>query len=232
MQLASRLTEYKDNKAVLLLALPRGGVVIGFEVARYLKIPMDVLIVRKIGLPVDSELAVAAVSETGAVALNDFVISTYGVTKKYITDEILSQQKEIKKRIDLYRNGRALPELEDKIILLTDDGVATGATIKATITALKKEKLKRLIIALPVAPPQVAEEIGRMVDELICIETPSDFMSVGSYYRNFSQVTDEEVMGLLKEQTGGSMSGKQECTMPVHDVTIGNIIPRRSGERR
>jgi|SRR5208283_1335288 len=203
-QLASRLNEYKDKKAVLLLALPRGGVVVGFEIARYLKIPMDVLIVRKIGLPIDSELAVAAVSETGTVALNDSIISAYGVTKKYITDEILSQQKEIKERIDVYRNGRALPELEDKIIILTDDGVATGATIKATITALRKEKLKRLIVALPVAPPPVAEEIGRMADELICIETPSDFMSVGSYYRNFGQVTDEEVMGLLKEQTGGS----------------------------
>src|SRR5271157_2898373 len=99
-QLASRLHEYKDEKGVLLLALPRGGVVIGFEIARYLNVPMDVLIVRKIGLPIDSELAVGAVSETGTVVLNDSIISAHGVTKKYITDAILRQQKEIKKRID------------------------------------------------------------------------------------------------------------------------------------
>lgn len=197
-QLALRLKKYKDQKGVLVLALPRGGVVTGYEIARYLNAPLDVVIVRKIGFPGQPELGIGAVSETGTVVLNEFIISTYGVQKDYIEREISRQKEEISRRVKLYRKGKGLPDLEGKTIILVDDGVATGATMKAAITTMREEKLSKLIVALPVAPPSVADEIQQMVDEFICIETPFDFMAVGAHYRDFTQVSDEEVIELLQ----------------------------------
>jgi putative phosphoribosyl transferase len=197
-QLASRLEEYKGQAGVLVLALPRGGVATGFEIAHYLKAPLDIVIVRKIGFPGQPELAIGAVSETGTVVLNESIISTYGVSKDYIEREISQQKKEISRRAELYRKGKRLPSLEGKTIILVDDGVATGATMKAAITTLKQERLKKLIVALPVAPAGTADEINHMADTFICIETPFDFMAVGAYYDDFTQVSDDEVIDLLK----------------------------------
>ena len=201
LQLAEKLKHYKSCKGVLVLALPRGGAVTGFEIARAIGAPLDVLIVRKIGFPDQLELAIGAVSETGAVVLNQRIISDGGVTKKYIEDEIAAQKKEIDRRIRLYRGGRRLgfEEVEGKTIILVDDGVATGATMKAAIATLKEEKIKRLIVAVPVSPLETADELRAMADEFVCLYTPSDFMAVGNYYRDFTQVTDEEVAEILKE---------------------------------
>jgi putative phosphoribosyl transferase len=198
VQLASRLKEYKGQPGVLALALPRGGVATGYEIAHYLKVPLDIVIVRKIGFPGQPELAIGAVSETGTVVLNESIISTYGVPKDYIEREISQQKKEISRRVELYRKGKRLPSLEGKTVILVDDGVATGATMKAAITTLREEKLKKLIVALPVAPAGMADEIGQMADTFICIETPFDFMAVGAYYHDFTQVSDEEVVDLLE----------------------------------
>src|SRR3989337_3394965 len=198
MQLASRLKEYEDKKGVLVLALPRGGVVTGYEVASYLKCPLDVVIVRKIGFPGQPELAIGAVSETGTVVLNDYIISGYGVSKEYIESEVSRQKEEIARRVKLYRKGKWLSGLEGKTVILVDDGIATGATMKVAIATLREEKLNKLVVALPVAPFSVAEEIEKMVDEFICIETPLDFMAVGSYYYDFTQVSDKEVVELLR----------------------------------
>lgn len=200
IQLTSMLKKYKDQEGVLVLALPRGGVVTGYEIARYLNVPLDIVIVRKIGFPGQPELGIGAVSETGTVVLNQFIISTYGVSKDYIEHEISRQKEEISRRVKLYRKGKGLPDLEGKTIILVDDGVATGATIKAAITTLRKEKLTKLTVALPVAPPATADELKQMVDEFICIETPVDFMAVGAHYRDFTQVSDEEVVELLQKQ--------------------------------
>ncbi len=200
IQLTSMLKKYKDQEGVLVLALPRGGVVTGYEIARYLNVPLDIVIVRKIGFPGQTELGIGAVSETGTVVLNQFIISTYGVSKDYIEHEISRQKEEISRRVKLYRKGKGLPDLEGKTIILVDDGVATGATIKAAITTLRKEKLTKLTVALPVAPPAMADELKQMVDEFICIETPVDFMAVGAHYRDFTQVSDEEVVELLQKQ--------------------------------
>ncbi len=197
VQLTSRLKGYKDQVGVLVLALPRGGVATGYEVARYLNVPLDIVIVRKIGFPGQPELAIGAVSETGTVVLNESIISMYGVPKDYIDREISRQKEEISRRVKLYRKGKRLPSLEGKTIILVDDGVATGATIKAAITTLREEKLKKLIVALPVAPPGIADELKQVVDSFICIETPIDFMAVGAYYHDFTQVSDEEVIKLL-----------------------------------
>lgn len=198
VQLASRLKEYKDRTGVLALALPRGGVATGYEIAHYLNVPLDIVIVRKIGFPGQPELGIGAVSETGTVVLNESIISTYGVPKDYIEREISKQKKEISRRVELYRKGKRLPSLEGKTIILVDDGVATGATMKAAITTLREEKLKKLIVALPVAPAGMADEIEQMADTFICIETPFDFMAVGAYYHDFTQVSDEEVVDLLE----------------------------------
>ncbi|MDP2755782.1 MAG: phosphoribosyltransferase [Nitrospirota bacterium] len=201
LQLASILTEYKDREDVLVLALPRGGVVIGYEVAKALNCLLDIIIIRKIGFPGQTELAIGAVSETGAVVLNEDIISTYTVSKEYIEEEISRQKKEISRRITLYRSGKGIPPLDGKIIILVDDGVATGATIKAAISTLKKEKIVRLVAALPVSSKDAEEEIKKTVDEWVCPETPVDFAAVGNYYQDFTQVSDEEVVELLKQKT-------------------------------
>jgi len=201
IQLASRLTKYKDREDVLVLALPRGGVVIGYEVAKALNCLLDIIIIRKIGFPGQTELAIGAVSETGAVVLNEDIISTYTVSKEYIEEEISRQKKEISRRITLYRSGKGIPPLDGKIIILVDDGVATGATIKAAISTLKKEKIVRLVAALPVSSKDAEEEIKKTVDEWVCPETPVDFAAVGNYYQDFTQVSDEEVVELLKQKT-------------------------------
>jgi len=198
VQLASKLKDYKNQKDILVLALPRGGVVTGYEIARLLNAPLDVVIVRKIGFPGQLEFGIGAISETGTVVLNELTISTYGVPKDYIEHEISRQKEEISRRVKLYRKGGKLPDLEGKTVILTDDGVATGGTMKAAIATLKQEKLNKLIVALPVAPSTVADELKQMVDEFICIETPFDFMAVGSYYYDFTQVSDEEVVELLQ----------------------------------
>ena len=198
VQLISRLKEYKDQQGVIVLALPRGGVATGYEIARSLNMPLDIVIVRKIGFPGQPELGIGAVSETGTVVLNTSIISTYGVPKEYIEREVSRQKEEISRRVKLYRKGKRLPSLEGKTVILVDDGVATGATIKSAITTLKEENLKKLIVALPVAPPGVVKELEQMVDLFICIETPFDFMAVGSYYHDFTQVSDEEVINLLE----------------------------------
>ncbi len=201
MQLAAKLNRFKGLKGVLVLALPRGGAVTGFEIARVIGAPLDVLIVRKIGFPGQAELAIGAISETGTVVLNQNIIDEGGVSKEYIEDEISVQKKEIDRRIRLYRAGRRLEfeKVKGKTIILVDDGIATGATMKAAIATLKEEKIAKLIVAVPVSPSGTADEIGAMADEFVCLDVPEHFIAVGNYYRNFMQVTDQEVAEILRE---------------------------------
>jgi len=200
LKLASKLMHYKDRADVIVLALPRGGVVTGYEISKELNCPLDIIIIRKIGFPGQPELAIGAVSETGAVILNEDMVSSYRIPENYIDSEIKKQEEEISRRKILYRGGKGIPELDGKVIILVDDGVATGATMKAAIAALKTEKIKHLVVAVPVASPDSAENIKAMVDEWVCLDTPYYFTSVGSFYRDFSQVSDDEVVELLKEK--------------------------------
>jgi putative phosphoribosyl transferase len=199
IQLALRLKEYGGRENVLVLALPRGGVVTGSEIAGSLHVPLDIIIVRKIGFPGQPEFGVGAVSETGTVVLNESIISSYGVPQNYIDLEISRQKEEIARRVEVYRKGKKIPEIEGREIILVDDGAATGGTLKAAISTLKEENPARLIVAIPVAPDVVAWEIEKTVDAFICIETPVDFTAVGSYYEDFIQVPDEEVVKLLQK---------------------------------
>ncbi len=197
-RLAEKLLHYRNNAEALVLALPRGGVVTGFEIARSLNLTLDVLIVRKIGVPWQPELAAGAVSETGTLVLNEHIVSTLRLSDDFIKKEVARQKEEIARRVLLYRQGKKISNLDSKIIILVDDGVATGATIKAAIATLNKDKIKRLVAALPVAPPDTAKELRKMVDEFICLLTPEDFMAVGGYYQDFAQVPDDEVVKLLR----------------------------------
>jgi predicted phosphoribosyltransferase len=203
LQLAGKLGAFAGQENVLVLALPRGGVVTGVEVARRLKASLDVLIVRKIGHPWQPELAAGAVSETGTVVYNEDVVSSLGVTKEYLRAEVARQKEEIARRIQLYRGGQKIAKLTGKTVILVDDGVATGATMKAAIETLKKEKIEKLIVAVPVAPPSTAAELRSMVDIFVCLEIPEDFMAVGSYFGDFTQVTDLDVVKLLEDFRAG-----------------------------
>ncbi len=202
-RLAAALSHYKGRKDLIVLGLPRGGVVVGYEIAQRLECPLDVLIIRKLGFPGQPELAIGAISETGTIVLNEEIIATYDVSEEYIKDEISRQTEEIARRKSLYRGGKALRPLNEKVVLLVDDGVATGATMKAAVSTLKGDATARLIVALPVASRPAEEEIKKMVNEWICLEVPEYFVAVGSFYQNFTQVPDEEVIELLKS---GSLS--------------------------
>ncbi len=205
-RLASMLMRYRDMEDTLVLALPRGGVVVGQEIAKALHCPLDIIIIRKIGSPMEPELAIGAISETGAVVLNQDIISAYRVPDPYIQKEIERQKEEIARRITLYRHGKGIIPVQGKTIILVDDGIATGATIKAAILTLKKENISRLVAAIPVSSMSAEQEIKNMVDEWVCLKTPWDFRAVGAYYEDFTQVTDEEVAELLKQ---GAPPGKE-----------------------
>ncbi len=197
-RLASRLAGYRDREDALVLALPRGGVVTGHEVARILNCPLDVLIVRKLSFPGQAELAIGAVSETGAVWLNKDIIGSYGISGEYIQGEISREMKEIERRVAVYREGKVIASLGGRTIILVDDGVATGATMKAAISTLRKCNIAHLVAAFPVASVEAREDIRKMADYLVCLSAPFDFIAVGNYYQDFRQVSDEEVLSLLK----------------------------------
>lgn len=196
--LAKPLASYKDKENVVVLGLPRGGAVVGYEVARALNSVFDVLIVRKIGMPGQPELGIGAVAETGAVYLNEEMLRMYRVPRSHVDEEIERQEREIERRVTLYRDGKRLNDLSDREVIVVDDGVATGATMKATLAALKHGGTGKLIVGLPVAPPDTARELSRLVDDFHCLETPVNLMAVGFHYRDFTQVTDQEVVELLR----------------------------------
>lgn len=198
IQLAERLSHFRGRENIIVLALPRGGVVVGAEVARALACPLDIIIIRKLGFPGQPELAIGAVPETGSVVLNENIIALGGVSEGYIKKEISREQEEIARRKALYRGGRDIPQTSGKTVIITDDGVATGATLKAAISALKEEKPARLVAALPVSSEEAESAISPMVDDWVCLHTPEEFLSIGSYYKDFTQVNDEEVVEILR----------------------------------
>jgi putative phosphoribosyl transferase len=198
-RLAARLYQYKNKLDVTVWALPRGGVVIGYEIARTLNAPLDVLIVRKLGFPGQPELAMGALAETGTVVLNDDIVAAGRVSDDFMRREIEYQKEEIVRRVSLYRSGKGLPGLDHTTAILVDDGAATGATIKTAIAALKDKKAAKLVVALPVGPPETIRALRQMVGDVICLETPSAFMAVGAHYFDFTQVSDDEVISLLRK---------------------------------
>ncbi|OHE54935.1 MAG: phosphoribosyltransferase [Thaumarchaeota archaeon RBG_16_49_8] len=196
-KLADKLSQYR-SKDVVVLAIPRGGVVVGFEVAGDLGAPLSVIIPRKIGAPGNPELAIGAVTEEGDTYIDPNIVKSLGVTQSYI-DEVKQQEvEEIKRRMKTYLGDRQRPELKGKTVILVDDGIATGATMKAAIRTLRRHGPAEVIVAVPVAPPETVERLKELADSVVCLETPSFFYAIGQFYREFDQVGDAEVIRLLR----------------------------------
>lgn len=196
--LAEKLKDYKGKDAIIL-AIPRGGVVVGYQIAKEINARLDVIVPRKLGAPGNPELAIGAIAEDGSIYLVDEVISQYGIDESYLRDEAEAQLKEIKRRVGVYRGGKDLPKLEGRIVILVDDGLATGATMKAAVSMVSKMNPLELIVAVPVAPPDTVKDISEMVNKVVCLSTPTFFFAIGQFYQDFEQVSDEEVLSLLRE---------------------------------
>jgi putative phosphoribosyl transferase len=196
-RLAQRLLAYRET--ALVLGLPRGGLVVAAEIARALEAPLDVLIARKLGAPGNPELAIGAIAEGGEPCWNEEAIELTGASPAYRTRAVERGLAEITRARAIFRGGKDLPVPSQGTILLVDDGVATGATFFAAVEALRRRFTGRLMAAIPVAPPDTAEELGRRVDDLVVLLTPASLDAVGGCYVDFKQVSDEEVQALLGE---------------------------------
>ena len=196
-RLAKALIEHEAKPQTLILALPRGGVVVGYEVAATLALPLDIICPRKIGAPFNPELAIGAVTETGESILSDDLIRTLGVSETYIQDAMRQEKKEALRRLTFYRQKRPPRQLKGQTVILVDDGLATGSTMRAAIKTCRAEGVHRLILAVPVAPPDTLNRIKQEVDQVICLSTPSSFQAVGQFYSHFDQTSDDEVIALL-----------------------------------
>lgn len=196
-QLVSCLEKYRNQPDTVVIGLPRGGVVTAYEVANDLGLPLDVIFPRKVGAPYSHELALGAVTETGEGAFNEGLIAQLGVSQQYLQREIEKEKQVAQKRLEVYRKICPKISLKGKTVILIDDGLATGATMKAAIKSVKAEGVKFLVVAVPVSPPDTFYEIRGMADEAIAIETPSFFQAVGQFYEDFTPTEDEDVINLL-----------------------------------
>jgi putative phosphoribosyl transferase len=203
-RLASELMAYANHPDVIVLALPRGGVPVAYEVARALNAPMDVFLVRKLGVPGYEELAMGAVASGGVRVLNDQVVSGLRIPE-YVIDAVAAwEQNELARREQLYRGDRPPPDVRGRTVILVDDGLATGATMHAAIKALRELQPARIVVAVPTASPETCNELRAEVDDVICAITPEPFYAVGLWYEDFSQTTDEEVRELLARRMAAS----------------------------
>jgi predicted phosphoribosyltransferase len=195
------LAPYSKKSNLITLALPRGGVPVAYEIAKAIHSPLDIFIVRKLGVPGHEELALGALASGGAVIYNQELINQLNIEKNAIEPILQIEKQELSRRESVYRGNKAFPELLGKTVLLVDDGIATGASIKAAIKGLRLYKPKCIIVAVPVAPLSICKEIEDLADIFICPLKPIDFYAVGLWYQEFSQTTDEEVISLLKSET-------------------------------
>ena len=197
-KLAAKLTRYADREDVLVLALPRGGVPVAYEVAKELKAPLDVFLVRKLGVPGHEELAMGAIASGGVRVINEELIDYLGIPDEVIDAIAAVEQRELERRAVAYRDDRPPPEVKDRIVILIDDGLATGSTMRAAAASLRLQKPRRIVVAVPVSSPETCDEFRSEVDEIVCAVTPQHFQGVGLWYDDFSQTSDEEVRELLK----------------------------------
>jgi putative phosphoribosyl transferase len=196
-RLAAQLREYADRPDVIVLALPRGGVPVAYEVARALHVPLDVFIVRKLGLPSHPELAMGAIASGGIRVIDQAALRRFGVTDEQLAAVAAAEERELERRERQYREGLPLPDVTGKTVILIDDGLATGATMAAAAAALKAQGPAKLVVAVPVSAPETCDAFREIVDEVVCGATPEPFYAVGLWYEDFSQTSDDEVHDLL-----------------------------------
>jgi len=196
--LATRLAKYAGRNDVVVLALPRGGVPVAYEVASALAVPMDVFLVRKLGTPGHRELAMGAIASGGVRVLNEDVVRWYGISESAIERIAREEQEELERRERAYRGDRPAPDLTNRIVILIDDGLATGSTMRAAAQAVRARRPAHVVIAVPVGAPQTCAELAAVADEVICARMPEPFSAVGQWYLNFDQTSDDEVRELLQ----------------------------------
>src|SRR5258707_2857322 len=197
--LAEEVDHYRDRSDVLVLALPRGGVPVAFEVAKALRAPLDIFLVRKLGVPGHEELAMGAIATGGVRVLNPDVVDYLRIPGGVIDAVAASELRELERRERAYRGDRPEPDVPGKTVILVDDGLATGSTMRAAAAALRRQAPARIVVAVPVSAPQTCDEYRMGVDEIVCASTPDPFRGVGQWYRDFSQTTDDEVRELLEK---------------------------------
>jgi putative phosphoribosyl transferase len=196
--LAARLRTYAGRSDVVVLALPRGGVPVAFPVAEALDAPLDLFLVRKLGTPGHRELAMGAIASGGVRVLNDEVVNWYGITPEAIDAVAREEELELRRREAAYREGRDGIPLEGRIVILIDDGLATGSTMMAAVKAVRQRQPAKVIVAVPVGAPDTCEALSTVADEVVCVRTPEPFSAVGQWYLDFDQTSDEEVRQLLR----------------------------------
>jgi predicted phosphoribosyltransferase len=202
-QLAAALAVYAGDD-VVVLGIPRGGVVVGYEVARRLDARLDVLVPRKLRAPSNPELAIGAVTEDGTVQLNARLVAYLDVPQRYLDAECARQRREIQRRVARYRGDAPFPTLTDRVVIVVDDGIATGSTIRAALASIRTHAPRAVVLAVPVAPPATISELARDADRVVCLATPEPFFAIGQFYRAFPQTSDAEVTRLLRLNRGES----------------------------
>ncbi|HIK53830.1 MAG TPA: phosphoribosyltransferase [Synechococcales cyanobacterium M55_K2018_004] len=205
-QLAQKLMAYADCPDVLVLALPRGGVPVASEVAKALNAPLDVCLVRKLGVPGQEELAMGAIGMGGVRVLNRDVLEWRNISQEVLEQVTAQEEQELQRRNRLYRGDRPMPTIKDRCVILVDDGIATGSTMRAAIATLKPQQPEFIVVATPVAPPSVCQALKAEVNEVVVLYTPESFSAIGTWYRDFTQTSDAEVRRLL-EHAAYSASG-------------------------
>jgi putative phosphoribosyl transferase len=196
--LAERLRDYAGREDLIVLALPRGGVPVGYEVAEALGVALDVFIVRKLGVPGHEELAMGAIASGGVIVLDEGVIRSLRIGTREIEQVVARERREIDRREATYRDGRGPPDLRGKTVILVDDGLATGSTMRAAVRAARRYEPKRVIIAAPVAAPETCRDLRADADEIVCAVTPTPLLAIGLWYDDFAQTSDDEVRELLE----------------------------------
>jgi putative phosphoribosyl transferase len=196
--LGSRLTGYANAPDVLVCALPRGGVVVAAAVAEALNAPLDFVIVRKLGVPGQPELAMGAIASAGVSVLSHSLIAQLGITRDEVDQVLAREQRELVRREALYRGAAPAPQVRDRTVILVDDGIATGSTVRAAASLMRQQQPKKLVIAAPVASPSTCRELADAADEIVCCARPEPFYAIGEFYQDFLQVSDDEVRELLQ----------------------------------
>lgn len=202
--LGEALADYANRSDVVVLALPRGGVPVGFEVARMIDAPLDIMLVRKLGTPGQEELAMGAIASGGVCVLNPDIVAVIDISQETIEAVAATERQELERREQAYRGNKPPPAVENHCIILVDDGLATGASMLAAVSALRQRKPASIVVAIPVAPPDTVQRLKQEADDVVCLATPEPFSAVGRWYREFSQTSDDEVKSLLER--AGSMS--------------------------
>jgi putative phosphoribosyl transferase len=207
VELASKLRHYARRADVVVLALPRGGVPVAFEVAESLDAPLDIFLVRKLGMPGHPEYAMGAIASGGVRVLSEEVVTLYNIPQSVIDRIARQEQQELERREREYRAGTPLTDLRGRIVILIDDGLATGSTMRAAVQAVRQHTPARVVVAVPVGSPDTCQEFADLTDDTVCARTPKPFSAVGLWYLDFSQTTDEEVRMLLREHANRLKTG-------------------------